>query len=36
MFFCDSGVDWEVDGVRLNATESYFVSVAFRDLRQIE
>ena len=29
MFFCDSGFAWEVDGVRLNATESYFVSVAF-------
>ena len=29
MFFCDSGFAWQVDGVRLNATESYFVSVAF-------
>ena len=29
MFFCDPGFAWEVDGVRLNATESYFVSVAF-------
>ena len=29
MFFCDPGFAWQVDGVRLNATKSYFVSVAF-------
>ena len=36
MFLCDPGFAWEVDGVRLNATESYFVLVKFGVLRQIE
>ena len=35
MFFCVPGFAWEVDGIRLNATESYFVSVAIGVLRQM-
>ena len=36
IFLCVPGFAWEVDGVRLNATESCFVSVKFGVLRQIE
>ena len=35
MFFCVPGFSWEVDGIRLNATESYFVSVVIGILSQI-
>ena len=35
MFLCVPGFTWEVDGIRLNATKSYFVSVVIGILRQI-